>query len=490
MGIDQLVKDFADNMNAGLKEEKRKDLDNADRQVPLVEQHLLHVKVEQAALKAAKDTMDPIAIRQAAVKLDRVRIQLMLSRDWLRRGIAQAPENVAELKSAEQRANEPIESIAAEVAHARGQAERLASVQGGPLAELPSAPIPLSPEDTRKQAAEVAPLGLCDDEAMQSPTSVACPLSDEQRGATRDEVVDSITAIADSWRDAATSKEIRFNLEPLFRKSGINPLVDLLLSIATGWLTAQVGTLFLKSVNRARNALAQHYDPLLTEMTGISGPFGGAPELSKGAGALVSGLGSNLAAKTLAVFKTTAPTSSTEILFDEIKAAATAWGKEAKHETRQLPDPVLVGLAKGLSTVDFGPAYFRARIERLVENFRHVDQIGQVTIKHSQPLQPIWVVSPTGGLRLALARRDTVMAPLQPRSGPSHETEDTEHERTTGQWTFDSWVDRSLYSVALAHDASPPTLPAYDWRWKLAPSHAFDPGDVRIAPDRKEPTTP
>ena len=311
-----------------------------------------------------------------------------------------------------------------------------------------------------------------------------------RRDATRDYVTEEIASIATNWRAAAKNEQLRVRLAPLFRKSGINPLVDLLLSVATGWLTAQVGSLFLKSVNSARNALTQRYDPELTAVTGLAGPFGGAPDLGKHSGALVSGLGSNLAAKTLGVFKTTAPTDSTETLFDEIELAATAWGQQAKLETRQLPDPVLAGLAKGLSGAHFGPAYFRNRIEGLIDQFHHVDQIGQVTMKHTQPLQPIWVVSPTGGLRLALARRDTVMGPVQSHSGPSHELEDDEQERATGQWVFDSWVDRSLYSVALAHDASPPTLPAYDWRWKAAPSHAFDPGDVRIAPDRKEPTTP
>ncbi len=490
MPLDQLVKDFADHMNAGLKEEKRKTLVTADQQLPLVAQHLLLLAVERAALKAAKETMEPSAIRQAALKLDRVRIQLMLTRDWLRRGVAQAPDNLAELQAAEQRASEPIEGITTEVAHAREQAEHLASVQGGPLAELPRAPTPATPEDTRKLASQVAPVGLCDDPAMQSPSSVACPLSPEQRDATRDYVTESIASIATNWRDAAMDEQLRVRLAPLFRKGGINPLVDLLISVATGWLTAQVGSLFLKSVNGARNALTQRYDPELTGMTGIPGPFGGAPDLGKPTGALVSGFGANLAAKTLGAFKTTEPTDSTGILFDEIRLAATAWGQQAKFETRQLPDPVLAGLAKGLSSTHFGPAYFRSRIERLVEQFHHVDQIGQVTLKDTQPLQPIWVVSPTGGLRLALARRDTVMAPTQSRSGPSHEPEDDERERATGQWNFDSWVDRSLYSVALAHDASPPTLPAYDLRWKQAPSQALDPGDVRLAPDRKEPTTP
>ena len=490
MGLDKLVKDFADNMNAGLKEEKRKALVTADQQLPLVDQHLQLLATVRVALKVAKETMDPSAIRQAAHKLDSVRIQLMLTRDWLRRGIAQAPENVAELQAAEQRASEPIEGITTEVTHAREQAEHLASVQGGSLAELPRAPTPTTPEETRKLASQVAPLGLCDDPAMQSPSSAACPLSPEQRDATRDYVTESIASIAESWRDAATSEQLRVRLEPLFKKSGINPLVDLLISVATSWLTAQVGSLFLKSVNGARNALAQRYDPELTAMTGIPEPFGGSPELGKSTGALVSGLGSNLATRTLGAFKTTAPTDSTEILFDEIKLAAVMWGQQAKLETRQLPDPVLAGLAKGLSSAHFGPAYFRSRIGRLIEQFHHVDQIGQVTTKHTQPLQPLWVVSPTGGLRLALARLDTVMVAVQVPSGPTLEREDEERERATGQWIFDSWVDRSLYSVALAHDASPPTLPAYDRRWKLAPSHAFDPGDVRLAPDHKEPTTP
>lgn len=185
MGLDDLVKDFADKMNTGLKEEKRKDLVTADQQLPLVEQHLRLLATERVALKGAKETMDPGAIRQAALKLDGVRIRLMLTRDWLRRGNAQAPENLAELEAAEQRASEPIEGITTEVTHAREQAEHLASVQGSPLAELPRAPTPTTPENTRKLAAEVAPLGLCDDPAMQSPSSPACPLSPEQRDATR-----------------------------------------------------------------------------------------------------------------------------------------------------------------------------------------------------------------------------------------------------------------------------------------------------------------
>lgn len=490
MPLDQLAKDFADRMNAGLKEEKRKDLATADRQVPLVEQYLLLLATEKAALKAAKETMDPNAIRQAAMKLDRVRIQLMLSRDWLRRGIAQTPENLADLQAAEQRASAPIAEIADEVAHARSQADHLARAQGGPLAQLPQATAPATPDETRKLASEVAPLGLCDDPQMHSPTSHACPLSPDQRDATREEVNLSLEAIASSWRDAAMSEQLKLRLEPLFQKSGINPLLDLLLSIATGWLTSQVGALFLKSVNNARSSLTQRYDPDLSAMTGLEGPFGGAPALGPKSGALVSGIGSNLAAKTLGVFKNPGPSDTPQVLFDEINQAAITWGHQARQETRQLPDPVLVGLAKGLQSAQFGPGYFRTRIEQLIEQFRHVDTIGAVTMKDSQPLLPIWVVSPTGGLRLALARRDTTMVPVQAHPGPSHEPEDNDRERATGQWVFDSWVDRSLYPVALAHDASPITLAAYDWRWKNAPSHATDPGDIRIAPDRKESTAP
>lgn len=490
MPLDQLAKDFADRMNAGLKEEKRKDLATADRQVPLVEQYLLLLATEKAALKAAKETMDPNAIRQAAMKLDRVRIQLMLSRDWLRRGIAQTPENLADLQAAEQRASAPIAEIADEVAHARSQADHLARAQGGPLAQLPQATAPATPDETRKLASEVAPLGLCDDPQMHSPTSHACPLSPDQRDATREVVSEHLAAIALNWRAAARDEQIRLRLEPLFRKSGINPLLDLLLSLATGWLTSQVGALFLKSVNSARNGLAMRADPELSAMTGLPGPFGGAPELGKASGALVSGIGSTLATKTLGAFKITGPTDAPQILFDEIEQAASTWGLQAKIETRQLPDPVLAGLAKGLSEANFGVAYFRERIERLIERFRHVDQVGVVTMKDTQPLQPIWVVSETGGLRLALARKDTVMVPIQSRSGPSHEPEDDQRERATGQWIFDSWVDRSLYPVALAHDASPPTLRMYDLHWKRSPAEAIDPGDVHLAPDRKEPNAP
>jgi len=479
--------EFAKNMSTKIQEEKRKDIDTANQNVGLVDQHLQLLSKHEAALKAAKESMDPTNIRAAAQALDSVRLRLMLTRDWLHRGIAQAPENVAELEAAEVRANEPLERIAAEVSHAREQADRLAAVQGGPLAALPQAPLPASPEETRHLAAEVAPLGLCDDPAMQSPSSFACPLSGEQRQATRDYVANAISAIAENWRDAAISEEIKLRIQPLFEKSGVNPLVDLLLSIATGWLSAQVGNLFLKSVNGARNALAQRPDPELTAMTGLPGPFGGAPELGKSSGALASGIGLNLATKTLGVFRNQAPTDTPNVLFDDIKMAATVWGQQAKLETRQLPDPVLAGLASGLSSSHFTVAYFRSRIERLVENFHHVDQIGQVSLKHTQPLQPIWVVSPTGGLRLALARRDTVMAPVGPHSGPSHEPEDSERERPTGQWIFDSWVDRTLYSVALARDASPPTIAAFDRRWKAAPSQAFDPGDIRmIGPETKE----
>ncbi|MBA3460530.1 MAG: hypothetical protein H0T46_11245 [Deltaproteobacteria bacterium] len=476
-------------MNNKIQEEKRKDVDTANQQAGVVDQHLQLLAKERAGLKAAKESMDPTLIRQATLRLDNVRIRLMLTRDWLRRGIAQAPENVAELQAAADRASEQLEPIMAEVAHAQEQAERLAEASGGSLAELARDKTPASPEETRKLASEVAPIGLCDDPAMQSPTSHACPLSSEQRDATRDVVTEEISAIADRWREAASDQQLAVRLEPLFRKSGINTLVNLLLSVATGWLTSQVGKLFLTSVNGARNALARKHDPELTAITGVPGPFGGAPPLGKPAGDLVSGFGSKLAERVLGVFKTTGPTDTPQILFDQMKEAATAWRKQARLDTRQLPDPVLAGLANGLSDHPFNAQYFRSQIDRLLERFHHVDKIGEVTMKHTQPLQPIWVVSPTGGLRLALARRHTVMAPVT-ANWTTHEPGDTERERESGQWIFDSWVDRALYSVALAHDASPPTLPMHHMAWRNPPANAFAPGDVRVGPDRKESTTP
>ncbi len=491
MALDDLLRDFAKNLNDKLQEEKRKDVSAANQHAGLVDQHLQSLAKQEAALRAAKESMNPASIREAANGLESIHVRLLMTRDWLRRGIAQAPENVAELQAAETRASEPLERIAAEVAHARGQAARLANVQGGALAELPHAPLPASPEETRKVAAEVAPLGLCDDPAMESPDSVACPLSDKQREASRDYVTESITLIADQWRDAATSEELRVRLEPLFRKSGLNPLVDLLISVATGWLAAQVGNLFLKSVNSARNALTRRGDSELTEITGLPGPFGGAPDLGKQSGAMVSGFGSSLATKALGTFKTNEPIDNTQVAFDGIKSAASAWRKQAKLETRQLPDPVLVGLAESLGSVEFGAAYFRTRIERLIERFYHIEKIGQVTLRDTQPLQPIWVLSHTRGSRLALARRDTVMVPIPAHPSSSREPGDEERERATGQWIFDSWVDRSLYSVALAHEASPPTMPEYDSRWISSPAQAVDPGDVHmLGPDRKEPNTP
>lgn len=342
-------------------------------------------------------------------------------------------------------------------------------------------------------ARALAPTGLCDDPDMQGPNSHACPLEPADREAMRELTRGALGRIADNWRDAAGDEQLRVRLEPLLRTAGFDPLTSLLFSIATGWLASMFGDAMVAGVNKARNVhagkqLGRAADTIAIAPVDLGPTPATAAPLNRPASTLITGLGSKLvdAAKTHLGRRPVA-TDTIDVLFDGVREAAGAWRNEAARQVNQLPDPVLVALGGGLATAPFDIAYFRARISTLVDRFKQVEKIDKVTLEHVEPLHPVWVVSRTGEVLLALARRETAMVQVGgPQTG--REPNETEIERPTGRWVFDSWVDRSLWAVALTRDAKPITLTESDPRWQIRSGlfpnqedvHMFKP-DQRVA---------
>lgn len=493
MPYEDLAAEIAKRIAETIRLDKEKDLQGANQSLPLIETHLSAVPLKLQALRAAKDTADPTNIRGAAADAERLLVMIVVARDALNLGISRSPENAEEMREAAERTKPVIRQLTDEIAKARAQAQRLAQLAGGVLEDLPQGAVPSSPSETRAMAMANAPTGLCDDPEMQDPDSQACPLEPALRETNRQLAKRALAEIAHNWRDAASDEQLRVRLEPLLQTAGFDPLTSLLFSIATGWLSSMIGDAMVGGVNKARNAyagrqLGRSADTIAIAPIDLGPTPATAAPMNRPATALITGLGSKLvdAAKTH-VGRRPAATDTTKLLFDRIREAAGAWSHEASLQVDQVPDPVLVALAGGLAAAPFNIAYFRERIATLVDRFKRVEQIDKVTLEHVEPLHPLWVVSATGGLRLALARRETTMVDIGgPQTG--REPNETEIERPTGRWIFDSWVDRSLYEVALARDAKPTTLTEVDSRWQTPPGilpnqedvHMFKP-DTRVS---------
>jgi len=460
-------------MKAPAARQRHKDLDGAQHSILLVDRLIAGIPRQRQALHAAKETLDPAAIRGTAADLERTRALLLLAHDALQRGADLADAQQEAFFDAQARAVEAWGPLQEEVARARGQADQLIVASSGALAQLPRSAPSTSPDETRKRAQELAPIGLCDDPTMQSPDSHACPLVIPQREALREHVATEIQRIAENWADAAHMHHLKIRLKPLLQKGGLHPLLELLINVATGWIASRIGALVVgpKSID-VPAALSQTIAVVSLPSQGTKGP-----DITKPLTAVMKGLGTKLA--DVAANGSTISRSRVETLFAGIVETATMWGATAKNEVRQLPDPALVALGEALQQAPFNVGYFASKIEQLVDGFDVVEKMGVVEIGEWQPLQAVWVVVPDGRRRLALARAATT---LMENRVPARSSEpgDEQYPQRNGKFHFHSWVDRSLTGIALSKE-TPSTLMTYnDMRWATQPVDPMKNHDVEM----------
>lgn len=458
----------------------------------LIEQRRALIPEQLRALTTAKHTAEPTAIRAAISQLELTRALLLANSAIARRAIVHAPPATGvELTTAAEAAEAAAESLLAPIEHARGQVQRLENVASGALTSLPEAQAPATPDQTRMAAREVAPLGLCDDRAMQAPDSHACPLDATQRDAVREEARRGLAQIADHWQSAAAHEHVTARLKPLLRKGGLHPLVGLLVSVAGGWLMSQVGALVGGAIGAAQDAVAARELRKLAEVTPIGDVVASRTKelaAARSMGSMLKGVGSKLAGAAAGAGRSYGPTDNVGALFAGIQEVAAAWNRQAQADVRQLPDPALVALAQAVQTAPFTNAYFRARIEQLVERFEEVETIGRVTELGQEALRPVWVVAAAGRPRLALARNHRVPREFRVPGGRIELGQEVALVRT-GKLEFVSWVDRALTEIALTHNAAPAVLTENDSRWVTPPGEYRDDGDVKLIarPSKKDP---
>lgn len=448
-----------------------------DRIVPFSEQ----ARIQIDRLQAAREMVTPSIMRAQANELERLRVLLMINRDLIHRGIAHSPADAMGLRHAAEVANDLVDETGPMIARARQQAAQLEGVERGALKDLPRAPSPWSPTETRKQASELAPTGICDDPSMQDYQSPACPLDSAQREAVRELVRDRIEDVATNWRTALQDAKLEKRLKSLVQSQGISPLIQILVSVVTSYLTGMAGTALVAGVNAARGAMATGNVGAAFETVSL-GPLAGAPtssvsKLGQSSEALIKGFGSKLAERALSAGSiVTRETSG--LLFIGLNNVVTEWSALALSDVRQLPDPALVALGKAMKSSPFTIQYFHGKVTEMLERYDVVDKIGKKTSLSEEPMQPVWVVDPRGEMRMALAREQTTE--VDGVNGGSLSFQQDVYARPNGRFAFEGWVDNSLVAVAHARWPKPMTMTMTDARWVAPPTAARDDANLNM----------
>jgi hypothetical protein len=184
-----------------------------------------------------------------------------------------------------------------------------------------------------------------------------------------------------------------------------------------------------------------------------------------------------------------------ERLFDVVGQICEVWKESATADLRQLPDPVLVALGESLESSPYTREFFRSKLEVLVNNYREIKKVGEVTLEHMEALVPVRVQHPSGATRIGLAYPATKEIPSGAGKFGAEPGEATMTVRD-GNYHFHKWVDRSLIGIVPNLDKSP-KLQSNDSRWCETPKdlsrwHANprDTDDVNVLETEKNPFLP
>ena len=461
------------------KADREAQLKSPGQVTELIRMSISELWAGQEALQAATEVADPVGMLAAIAQLRALLTNLHTCETAGAKLESTAGDAASPLRAALDLASNERNELTRLLEIRETQAKHQQALRTGKLEAIAPNHVVGTPEEVRKEANRLAPLGLCDDKSVQSPTSQICPLETQSREVLRDSVKHYLGGISAAWSTAISNEQLVRRLAPLLT-SGSNPLLQIFIDVALTWVSGGATALLGDKIYKAGAAIGGAIAPP------IEGAAAGGKEVA-------AGLASRLADFAKDKFTSSGGGSAadlTKTFIESCRNSQEAWADQAYREVQQVTDPMLVALAKSAEQNPFRTAYFEHKLKQLAGGFDAVADLYKTPVGEHSERYPVWVFAPTGERRLAIVQQEVLTS--TPARGTGMGSRDA-ISFSSEKIHFRSWVDSTLTSSAIANasahkrEIQAMTADSSQWInnhepsvWAKAPDSR--PQDVHVAP--------